>query len=191
MFQIDSFERMGSVLSTHLSSPFLRHILNSSGILRFPEAQYEMVRLGIGLHGVTTSLNEQRQLQSVATLKTTISQIKLVHPGETVGYSRMGVSEKEMTIATVGIGYADGLDRRLGNGNGSMLVAGSRAPIVGNVCMDMTMIDVTGLSVREGQEVVVFGSEPSIIEVSGWTGTIPYEVLTGISERVKRVYFHE
>lgn len=189
--QIDSFERMCSVLSTHLSSPFLRHILNSSGILRFPEAQYEMVRLGIGLHGVTTSLNEQRQLQSVATLKTTISQIKLVHPGETVGYSRMGVSEKEMTIATVGIGYADGLDRRLGNGNGSMLVAGSRAPIVGNVCMDMTMIDVTGLSVREGQEVVVFGSEPSIIEVSGWTGTIPYEVLTGISERVKRVYFHE
>ncbi len=189
--QIESYERMCSVLSTHLSSPFMRHILNSSGILRFPEAQYEMVRLGIGLHGVTTSSNEQRQLQCVATLKTTISQIKQVHPGETVGYSRMGVSDKEMTIATVGIGYADGLDRRLGNGKGSMLVGGARAPIVGNVCMDMTMIDVTGLVVREGQEVIVFGSDPSIIDISGWTGTIPYEVLTGISERVKRVYFHE
>jgi alanine racemase len=150
-----------------------------------------MVRLGIGLHGVTTSSNEQRQLQSVATLKTTISQIKQVHPGQTVGYSRMGGGDKELTIATVGIGYADGLDRRLGNGKGSMLVAGVRVPIVGNVCMDMTMIDVTGMNVREGEEVIVFGSDPSIIDISDWTGTIPYEVLTGISERVKRVYFHE
>lgn len=190
-FQIRSFERMSSVLANHLPAPFLRHILNSSGILRFPEAQYEMVRLGIGLHGITTSPNEKRQLQNVATLKTTISQLKQVHPGESVGYGRMGVSEKEMTIATVGIGYADGLDRRLGNGKGSMLVGGHRAPTVGNVCMDMTMIDVTGLNVREGEEVVVFGVDPSITDVSEWSGTIPYEVLTGVSERVKRVYFHE
>lgn len=189
--QIQSFDRMCDVLSAHLPAPFLRHILNSSGILRFPEAQYDMVRLGIGLHGITTSANEQRQLQNVATLKTTISQIKQVHPGETVGYSRSGISDKEMIIATVGIGYADGLDRRLGNGKGSMLVGGHRAPIVGNVCMDMTMIDVTGMNVREGEEVVVFGLDPSIMEISNWTGTIPYEVLTGISERVKRVYFHE
>lgn len=189
--QIDRFQRMSALLCSHFNYPVLRHILNSSGILRFPEAQLDMVRLGIGLHGVAATPNEQRQLQMVSTLKTTISQIKHIRPGETVGYSRRGVAQKEMTIATVGIGYADGLSRRLGNGVGKMMVMGQLAPIVGSVCMDMTMIDISGIPAREGTEVVVFGQEPSIIDISNQIGTIPYEVLTGISERVKRVYFHE
>lgn len=139
-----------------------------------------MVRLGIGLHGVAATLNEQRQMQMVATLKTTISQIKQIHAGETVGYSRRGVAQKEMTIATVGIGYADGLSRRLGNGVGKMMVMGHLAPIVGSVCMDMTMIDITGIPAREGTEVMVFRTECMIITLAQQTGTIPYEVLTSI-----------
>ncbi|MCE2846827.1 MAG: bifunctional UDP-N-acetylmuramoyl-tripeptide:D-alanyl-D-alanine ligase/alanine racemase [Sphingobacteriales bacterium] len=189
--QITLFREMSDTLCSHFQYPILRHILNSSGILRFPEAQFDMVRLGIGLHGVAGTEHEQRQLQPVATLKTTISQIKHVHPGETVGYGRRGTAEREMTIATVGIGYADGLSRKFGNGVGSMFVAGKLAPIVGSVCMDMTMIDVTGIQAREGSEVVVFGQEPDILHLSRQLETIPYEVLTGISERVKRVYFHE
>lgn len=189
--QIERFNTMSTAIVSHFNYPILRHVLNSSGILRFPEAQFEMVRLGIGLHGVAATPNEQRQMQMVATLKTTISQIKLIKPGETVGYSRRGVAAREMTIATVGIGYADGLSRRLGNGVGKMMVMGHLAPIVGSVCMDMTMIDITGIPAREGTEVIVFGTEPTIIDLAQQTGTIPYEILTGISERVKRVYFHE
>lgn len=189
--QFEQFRQMSDAILSHFNYPVLRHVLNSSGILRFPEAQFEMVRLGIGLHGVTSSVHEQRQLHPVATLKTTISQIKQVQQGDTIGYSRRGVAQREMTIATVGIGYADGLSRRLGNGVGAMLVDGKMAPIVGSVCMDMTMIDVTGMQAREGMEVVVFGQDYSIIQIAEQTGTIPYEVLTGISERVKRVYFHE
>lgn len=189
--QLERFNRMSSTITGHFSHPILRHVLNSSGILRFPEAQFDMVRLGIGLHGVAATPNEQRQLQMVATLKTTISQIKHIKPGETIGYSRRGVAAKEMTIGTVGIGYADGLSRRLGNGTGTMMVMGQPAPIVGSVCMDMTMIDITGIPAREGTEVIVFGNAPTIIDIAQQTGTIPYEVLTGISERVKRVYFHE
>ena len=152
----------------------------------------DMVRLGIGLHGIASTPNEQRQLQMVATLKTTISQIRQVKAGETVGYSRKGRLEKDTLLATVGIGYADGLSRRLGNGNGYMLVDGHKAPIVGSVCMDMTMIDITGIpSAREGTEVIVFGQSPSILDIAQATDTIPYEVLTGISGRVKRIYFHE
>ena len=189
--QIAIFTGMSDTLCSHFQQPVLRHILNSSGILRFPEAQFDMVRLGIGLHGIAATPNEQRQLQMVSTLKTTISQIRQVKAGETVGYSRRGVAEREMTVATVGIGYADGLSRRLGNGVGRMMVMGQLVPVVGNICMDMTMIDVTGIPAREGAEVIVFGQEPDIISIAALTGTIPYEVLTGISERVKRVYFHE
>ncbi len=189
--QISLFGRMSEAICSHFNYPVARHILNSSGILRFPEAQFDMVRLGIGLHGIAATPHEQRQLQMVATLKTTISQIKQVKPGETVGYSRKGVAQKEMTIATVGIGYADGLSRRLSNGVGKMLVMGQYAPVIGSVCMDMTMIDITGIPAREGTEVVVFGQGPNILDIAAQTNTIPYEVLTGISERVKRVYFHE
>ena len=189
--QIEMFGRMSTGLAGHFNYPILRHLLNSSGILRFPEAQFDMVRLGIGLHGIAASANEQRQLQPVATLKTTISQIKQVKAGETVGYSRKGVALKDMTIATVGIGYADGLNRKLSNGMGKMLVMGQLAPVVGSICMDMTMIDISGIPAREGTEVIVFGQNPDIISIASQTDTIPYEVLTGISDRVKRVYFHE
>jgi len=189
--QVASFNTMSSTLQSHLNYSILRHILNSSGILRFPEAQFDMVRLGIGLHGIAASPNDQRQLQMVATLKTTISQLKNIKAGDTIGYSRRGVASKDMTIATVGIGYADGLNRRLGNGVGKMLVAGELVPIVGSICMDMTMIDVSGLQVREGTEVIVFGQDYSILDIASAIETIPYEVLTGVSERVKRIYFHE
>jgi alanine racemase len=189
--QIERFRRMSEMIQSHLSYPVMRHLLNSSGILRFPEAQFEMVRLGIGLHGIASSPQEQRQLQMVATLKTTISQIRQVKAGETIGYSRKGVAAKDMTLATVGIGYADGFNRRLGNGVGKMLVMGQFAPVVGSVCMDMTMIDITGIPAREGTEVIVFGSEYSILDIAKQVDTIPYEVLTAVSDRVKRVYFHE
>jgi alanine racemase len=189
--QVASFNTMSSTLQSHLNYSILRHILNSSGILRFPEAQFDMVRLGIGLHGIAATPNDQRQLQMVATLKTTISQLKNIKAGDTIGYSRRGVASKDMTIATVGIGYADGLNRRLGNGVGKMLVAGELVHIVGSICMDMTMIDVSGLQVREGTEVIVFGQDYSILDIASAIETIPYEVLTGVSERVKRIYFHE
>jgi len=189
--QVQLFEKMSEQVQEHFTYPILKHILNSAGILRFPEAQLDMVRLGIGLHGVAATANEQRQLQMVATLKTTISQIKQVKSGETVGYSRRGVANQDMTIATVGIGYADGFNRKLGNGVGKMLVLGQFAPVVGSVCMDMTMIDITGIPAKEGTEVIVFGNEYSILEIAKQLDTIPYEVLTGVSARVKRVYFHE
>lgn len=189
--QVESFIEIADTLQSHFNYPILRHILNSSGILRFPEAQLDMVRLGIGLHGIASTAHEQRQLQMVASLKTTISQIKQVKAGETIGYSRKGVAQKDMTIGTVGIGYADGLNRKLSNGIGKMLVLGKEVPIVGSICMDMTMIDITGLQAKEGTEVIVFGQDYSIIDIAKALDTIPYEVLTGVSERVKRVYFHE
>lgn len=189
--QIRLFDKMSMQLISHFKYPVLRHILNSAGVLRFPQAQFDMARLGIGLHGVAATTNEQRQLQMVSTLKTTVSQLRQVKAGETVGYSRKGVAKQDMMVATVGIGYADGLNRKLGNGVGKMLVLGQYAPIVGSICMDMTMIDVTGIPAREGTEVVVFGQDYSIMEIAKQLDTIPYEVLTSISERVKRVYFHE
>jgi alanine racemase len=189
--QVDTFTEIATTLQSHFNYPILRHILNSSGILRFPEAQLDMVRLGIGLHGIASTPHEQRQLQMVASLKTTISQIKHVKAGDTIGYSRKGVAQKDMVIGTVGIGYADGLNRKLSNGVGKMLVLGNEVPIVGSICMDMTMIDITGLQAKEGTEVIVFGQDYSIIDIASALDTIPYEVLTGVSERVKRVYFHE
>lgn len=189
--QISRFDNMSQNIRNHFTYSIPRHILNSSGILRFPEAQYEMVRLGIGLHGIASTPQDQRQLQMVSTLKSTISQIRQVKAGETIGYSRKAKAESDMSIATVGIGYADGLNRRLGNGVGKMLVMGQFAPIVGSVCMDMTMIDITGIPAREGTEVVIFGQDQTILDIASQMNTIPYEVLTSISERVKRVYFHE
>ena len=189
--QLDLFTKASTNIQSHFTYPIIRHILNSGGILRFPNAQFDMVRLGIGLHGIAGVPNEQRQLQLVSTLKTTISQIRYVKAGETVGYSRRGVAKSDMTLATVGIGYADGLNRRLGNGVGGMMVLGKFVPIVGSICMDMTMIDITGTQAKEGTEVIVFGQEYSILEIAKKIDTIPYEVLTSISGRVKRIYFHE
>lgn len=189
--QIAKFKRMSDVISNAFDYPILKHILNSGGIVRFPEAQFDMVRLGIGLYGIDPSDKIQKQLQQVGTLKTVISQIRKMKNHETIGYSRRGVVNIDSKIATVAIGYADGLNRRLGNGKGYMMINGNRAPIIGSICMDMTMLDVTNIDCKEGDEVIVFGKDPSIIDTADKTGTIPYEILTSISQRVKRVYFYE
>lgn len=189
--QIRRFGEMSAMISGHIGYPVLRHILNSAGITRFPDAQFDMVRLGIGLYGVGATPEEQAQLQHVSTLKTTISQIKQVPEGETVGYSRKGKATRSLQIATIPIGYADGLNRRLSNGKGKMWVNDRSAPIIGNVCMDMCMIDVTGLAASEGDEVIVFSERHPITEMAKDLDTIPYEVLTNVGGRVKRVYFQE
>lgn len=170
---------------------FLRHIGNTSAIHRHKNLQLDMVRLGIGLYGVDSSVEMQQRLKNVTTLKTTISQIKKVKAGETVGYSRKGIVKKDSVIATVRIGYADGYPRALSNGKGKMWIKGHLLPVKGLVCMDMTMLDVTGTNVQEGDEVIVFGEPLSVNDVANWADTIPYEILTGISQRVKRVYFEE
>ena len=189
--QYETFLRSTNVLETALGYQPTRHLLNSAGIVRFPDYKLDMVRLGIGLYGVEASGAEQSALQIVGTLRTVISQIKAVPAGESVGYSRRGVLDHDARIATLAIGYADGYDRRLGNGVGEVWVNGTRCPTVGNICMDMTMIDITGASANEGDEVVLFGTDVPIIELAHRIGTIPYEILTGVSERVKRVFFKE
>jgi alanine racemase len=163
----------------------MRHILNSAGIERFSEAHFEMVRLGIGLHGISSV---KANLIPVSTLKTHIVQIKELCSGETVGYGRHGKINKKSRIAIIPIGYADGLDRKLGNGIGYVLLNGEKANFIGNICMDMSMIDITKIDCTEGDEVIVFGENPSIKEVADQIGTIPYEVLTSISSRVKRIF---
>jgi len=170
---------------------FIRHIANTSAIYRHKDLQLDMVRLGIGLYGVDHSKEIQQRLKNVTTLKTTISQIKNVKAGETVGYGRKGIVTKDSVIATVRIGYADGYPRALSNGKGKVLVNGNLAPVIGLVCMDMTMVDITGITVAEGDEVIVFGESLSVHDVAEWAQTIPYEILTGISQRVKRVYYEE
>lgn len=189
--QIKQFTRISEEMKKHFQYPFLRHILNSSGILRFPDAQFEMVRLGIGLYGIASETEEQKHFKSVSTLRTTISQLRQVNKDETIGYSRKGVAIDNMIIATVPIGYADGLHRVLSNGRGKMYVNGKPARIIGNVCMDMCMLDVTGIPCKEGDDVIVFDSESSIDELAKDMRTIPYEVLTNVSPRVKRVYWQE
>ena len=189
--QIQRFRSMSNEIISNLTYPVMRHVLNSSGILRFNEAQFDMVRLGIGLYGFSSTANEQNQLQQVATLKTTISQIRHVPANETIGYNRKGKLKRDSVVATVAIGYADGINRRLGNGTGKMLVNGKLAPVIGNVCMDMCMLDVTGLKAREGDEVIVFGNDHPVTVMAEATGTIPYEILVNVSQRVKRVYFQE
>lgn len=190
--QIERFETMSSQLTQAFDYKVLRHILNSSGIARHSWAQYDMVRLGIGMYGIDPNPEIQQRLQPVSSLKTTISQIKNIKAGDSVGYGRSGSAGHDRTIATVGIGYADGLSRKLSNGVGQMLAGGILVPIVGKICMDMTMIDITGLNhIAEGDEVIVFGHKPRVESLADAAGTIPYEILTGISSRVKRVYFQE
>jgi len=189
--QLRKFNEMSGKIMKHFDYPILRHILNSAGIIRFPDAQFDMVRLGIGLYGIAANQQEQTQLQNVSTLKTTISQIKNVPANDSIGYSRKGFAHRNMQIATIPIGYADGLSRKLSNGVGKLIVKGKLAPIVGNVCMDMCMIDVTDIPVMEGDEVIVFGEQYPIGQVAIDLGTIPYEALTNVSRRVKRIYFQE
>lgn len=187
--QVDTFKRATSAIEDNLKYPILKHILNSAGIERFPEEQLDMVRLGISLYGISASGLEG--LKNVCSLKTTILQIKHIKQGETVGYGRKGRIEKDSTIATIRIGYADGLNRRLGNGAASVIVNGHKVPLVGNVCMDLSMIDITGVNAKEGDTVVIFGDDPTVTALAEQIDTIPYEVLTSVSHRVKRVYFKE
>ncbi len=186
--QIDKYKACIEIISDSYSHTFERHILNSAGIERFPEFQYEMVRLGIGLYGVSVT---GLPLQNIGTLKSTVSQVKTVKPTETIGYSRKGIITEDSEIAIVPLGYADGLDRKLGNGKNCVFINGKRAPIVGNICMDMIMVNVTGLNTKAGDSVEIFGPNISILELAENAGTIPYEILTGISQRVKRVYLQE
>lgn len=167
----------------------LIHALNSAGIVAFPEFQFDMVRLGIGLYGVEVTGKLESGLRSISTLKTTISQVKELQPGETVGYSRRGILPAGGKIATLALGYADGYDRRFSNGKGYVLIQGQKAAIIGNVCMDMCMVDVSGMDVKAGDDAIIYGEEISLKELADQIGTIPYELLTNISTRVKRVYY--
>lgn len=187
--QIALFGKLSSLIIESLGYHVDRHILNSAGIERFPEAEFDMVRLGIGLYGV--SAVDSSSLEYVSTLRSTIVQIKDIPANESVGYGRKGWVTTPKRIATIPIGYADGLNRKLSNGVGKIMVKGQLAPIIGNICMDTCMIDVTGIDVLEGDEVIIFGKNPTITDIAGWIGTIPYEILTSISRRVKRIYIQE
>lgn len=191
MYQIDLFERLSDRLSKSLSYPFIRHLANTSGISRWPEARFDMVRLGIGLYGIDSSFKENSPLQTVTSLKTSISQIKKIPAGDTIGYGRAGKMPEGGTIATVKIGYADGYLRALGNGKGKMIIGGRVVPTIGKICMDMCMLDISGIEAAEGDEVIVFNEQIRVEDIANQLNTIPYEVLTGISQRVKRIYYYE
>lgn len=187
--QIKTFKKIAGEIEESCHYPVMKHILNSAGIERFPEEQLDMVRLGISLYGVSASgLNG---LRNVCTLKTTILQIKHIKAGETVGYGRKGHFDHDATIATIRIGYADGISRQFGNGVGVVLVNGHQVSIVGNICMDLTMIDVTGIEVKEGDIVTIFGENLPVTDLAKKINTIPYEIFTSISNRVKHIYYKE
>ena len=187
LHQASLFSSMALQIEKTTGYIFIKHLSNTSAIHRHAQLQFDMVRLGIGLYGV----DEQLSLQNVTTLKTTIAQIKKLKKGDTVGYGRKGILLRDSTVATVRIGYADGYPRVLGNGAGKMMVNGTLAPVVGNICMDMTMLDITDVPAEEGDEVIVFGEQLSVKIISQLANTIPYEILTNISQRVKRVYYEE
>ena len=181
-----------NILTQHIAYPFLKHISNTAAVVRHPQLQMDMVRLGIGLYGIESDNLNELDLQPVATLRSTIAQLKHLKKGESVSYNRRGVVNRDSVIATVRIGYADGYSRQFSNGAGKMWVNGKLAPVIGTVCMDMTMLDVTDISnVKEGDEVILFGAQIPVQQVAGWIGTIPYELMTTVSQRVKRIYFHE
>ncbi len=190
--QATVFESCCTQIEKALGYRFLKHLSNSAAIFRNTALQYDMVRLGIGLYGVDSANEQQLSLQTVTTLKTTIAQIRKVKAGETIGYNRRGKVVRDSLIATIRIGYADGYNRRLGNGAGKVFINGILAPVIGSVCMDMTMIDITDVpNIEECDEVEIFGKHISVQDTAKWCGTIAYEILTGISQRVKRVYVEE
>jgi alanine racemase len=190
--QASTFRSMSESLVQALGYQPLLHLCNSAGIARHPEFHFDMVRLGVGLYGIDGSGLLHDELQQVGTLKTTIAQIKDIDAGETVGYNRQGVAVAPMRIATICIGYADGYPRALGNGNAHVLIHDKPAKLVGVICMDMCMVDITHIpEAQEGDEVIVFGPQLPLTELSKWADTIPYEMMTGVSQRVKRVYVNE
>ncbi|EOR95755.1 UDP-N-acetylmuramoylalanyl-D-glutamyl-2,6- diaminopimelate--D-alanyl-D-alanine ligase [Arcticibacter svalbardensis MN12-7] len=190
--QINLFTSITNVMEKTLGYSIIKHIANTSAISRFPEAQFDMVRLGIGLYGIDGTYPAHKSpLETVARLKTCISQIRELKKGDTVGYNRRGVMTHNGRVATVKIGYADGYNRQLGNGTGKMLVNGFLVPTIGNICMDMCMLDITGIPAEEGDDVLVFDENHTVNDIADQLKTIPYEVLTSISQRVKRIYYYE
>jgi alanine racemase len=187
--QVELFLKAAEEIGKAIGYPFLRHILNSSGIARFPQYQFEMVRPGIGLYGVGSFPG--LSLKTTGRFKTTISQIKKVKEGDPVGYGCTDISDYERDIAILPVGYADGLNRKLGNRKGNLFIKGKKVPLIGNVCMDMCMADVTGLNAKEGDEAEIFGENIPIKEIAIKCQTIPYEILTSIPGRVKRVFFRD
>ncbi|WP_449435371.1 alanine racemase C-terminal domain-containing protein [Pedobacter steynii] len=188
-YQLARFTAVADKIRNGVGYSFIKHISNTSGISRHPEAQLDMVRLGIGLYGFDGGLTHNKGLQTVAVLKTTVTQVKPIKPNETVGYSRRGALPNGGMIATVKIGYADGYNRKFGNGVGKMLINGQLVSTVGVICMDMCMLNVTGLDVKTGDEVIVFNGELTIAELAKQIDTIPYEILTNVSQRVKTSVF--
>ena len=186
--QLGRFKRAADTLQDAFPHHILRHICNSAGIERFTDEQQDMVRLGIGLYGISP-IKEDASLKPVATLKTIILHLRDIPADETVGYSRRGTLTCPSRIAALPIGYADGLNRKLGNRHGYCLVNGKPAPYVGNICMDVCMVDVTDIECKEGDTVEIFGNNLSIHRLAEWLDTIPYEVLTAVSTRIKRVYY--
>lgn len=186
--QIQNFDKISKSLVDRLDGrPFL-HLLNTSGILNYPEAQYDLVRSGIGLYGYGNEASQDQHLVPVATLKTIISQIHTIAPGQSVGYNRGFIPDSPIVTATLPLGHADGIGRIYGNHKGHVWIHGKLAPIIGNVCMDMIMVDITGIACKEGDEVVVFGKHHKANRMASYVGTISYEILTAISQRIRRVY---
>ncbi|MBZ9627106.1 alanine racemase [Psychroflexus sp. CAK57W] len=185
--QIAKFEEARSFFKNHLGYDFESHICNSSGILNYPEAEFDLVRAGIALYGYGNNPTEHKMLKAVASLKTVIAQLRTIQKGDSVGYERKFKAEKTTKIATLPLGYADGISRIFGNGKARVLVNGKKAPIIGNVCMDTLMVDVTGIDCEEGDEVEVFGKNNTVIDFDIEQQTIPYEIITRISQRVTRV----
>ena len=190
-YQIGLFEKLSSRIINELQINPIRHILNTSGISNFPNAQYDMVRLGIGLYGISNDPAEQKYLENVGTLKSIISQIRTIQKEESVGYGRRFVAQKTTKIATIPIGYADGISRQWGNGLGFVSINNQKATIVGSVCMDMLMVDISEIDCKEGDQVIIFGENPTVNYIATQLNTISYEILTSISQRVKRVFYRE
>ena len=184
--QLQSFKEIITQVYDYLEYTPMAHTLNTSGVINYPEAQFDMVRIGIGLYGFGNNKKETSQLKNSHILKSIISQIHIAKKGETVGYNRAFKASKDTTIATIPIGHADGLSRKLGNGNGHITIQNQSAPIVGNVCMDMIMVDITGIECSEGDHVFIFETQEDILNISNLSETISYEILTLVSQRIKR-----
>jgi alanine racemase len=189
--QIQKFNTVCAKINTQISYSYLKHVSNTGAIIRFPEAQFDIVRLGLGLYGFSPVPEIHPNLQSVITLCSVITQIKKINKGETVGYNRTFTAQNDMQIAIVPVGYADGYPKELSNGMGAMLVQHKKCPIVGKICMDMTMIDITGLDVSVGDEVIIYDSENTLEIIGAKIGKSSYELLTAISRRVPRIYVRE
>lgn len=189
--QLEAFEILSQKIMKELRHPIIRHICNSAAISRFPEAHYNMVRLGIGLYGIDSGNKVNKLLKNVSSFKSVVSQVKEIKKGESIGYSRAAIAKENVKIAIIPVGYADGLSRVLGNGKATFIINNKAVKTIGNICMDMCMVDISKVNVREGDEVIIFGEEHPLTKLAEDLNTIPYEVLTSISHRVKRIYYRD